>query len=80
MQKKNQEWYAQDYYVRDKCSKATNNPYWREPKDICRYKGKLYLRRKTVCELRQLKIIMMNFNQRWARSLYITQEFLLKKD
>ena len=63
MQKKNQEWYAQGYYVRgDKCSKATNNPYWRESKDICRYKGKVYLRRKTARELRQLKTIMMNFN------------------
>ena len=41
-----------DYIRGDKCSKATNCPYWRETKDKYRYKGKLYLTRKTVRELR----------------------------
>ena len=51
-----------DYVRVDKCSKATNNPYWRETKDKYRYKGRLYLTRKTVRELRQLKISVMYFN------------------
>ena len=51
-----------DYIRGHKCSKATNYPYWRETKDKYRYKGKPYLTRKTVRELRQLKISVMNFN------------------
>ena len=46
----------------DNCSKATNNLYWRETKDKYRYNGKLYITRKTVRELRQLKKGVMNFN------------------
>ena len=51
-----------DYVRRDKCSKATINPHWRETKDKYKYKGKLYLKRQTIRELRQLKTSVMNFN------------------
>ena len=36
--------------------------YWRKTKDKCTYKGKTYLTRKTVRELRQLKTSVINFN------------------
>ena len=51
-----------DYVRGDKCLKVTINPYWRETKDKFKYKGKLYLTKKIVRELRQLKISVVSFN------------------
>ena len=51
------------YYVRgDKCSLAASNPYWRKKKKKkYKHKGKIYLTRKTVRELKQLKVSVTNF-------------------
>ena len=50
------------YYVRgDKCSLAASNPYWRKTKKKYKHKGKIYLTRKTVRELKQLKVSVTNF-------------------
>ena len=49
------------YYVRgDKCSLAASNPYWRKTKKKYKHKGKIYLTRKTVRELKQLKVSVTN--------------------
>ena len=50
-----------DYARGDKCSLATSNPYWRKAKNKYKYKGKIYLTRKTVKELKQLNISVTNF-------------------
>ena len=50
------------YYVRgDKCSLAASNHYWRKTKKKYKHKGKIYLTRKTVRELKQLKVSVTNF-------------------
>ena len=51
-----------DYFRGDKCSKPTPCPHWRKTKDKYTYKGKTYLTRKSVRELRQLKLSVINFN------------------
>ena len=44
-----------DYGRGDKYSLATSNPYWRKTKSKYKHNWKIYLTRKTVGELKQLK-------------------------
>ena len=49
-----------EYFRGDRCSKSTGYPYQRKTNDKYIYKGKTYLTRKTVHELKQLKINVVN--------------------
>ena len=43
------------------CSLATSNPCWRKTKNKYKHKGKIYLTKNTVRELKQLKVSVTNF-------------------